>query len=1289
MSITGKKYIADTFDFEKNLLKKAGSGATRGVFSVQPNGAHYFNTGSSQTTGAIKISLGGTGGRLDDMLQFWVDIYDYASREMVTVKIGGYIYEGVGGVTWTNVQAMILAQLSSKDFTVRFGDDGTNHCVWIGEVNSIWSHPQVTIRDFSAGYEVPDNDVYTAAWSVSFATSFGTVNDTLSNNLPLSSGGTSGGFLPLSAGSGFPLTGDLHSNESIILGSAKLLKFGGNGARIYGDNTNQFLTFDTNSLERMRIAANGNIGIGQTGPGQHLVIGNYLSAADGTMRITSVGGNPTPGTITSSLEFSKSSEYSVNSGDAYRFSLGLNSAAGVDGQYNSDFVVRRTTRLGVTDNVDFLIDGRSGNVGIATISPIEKLTVDGRVYVEQQGIDWNETTPGTTRGALHFDPQGDAAAHTGNAITFGASDNAGGASAFAGIYTRSDGSYGTKMYFATTDSYAIGSKTAMMIDYNGNVGIGTASPGYKLDVLKVGADGINIGCGNDFGGLRLTSDSGAWAIRTSTGDDLFFYDVDNTSQVVTFKRGGNVGIGTTGPANKLEVNETSGGTILRLRNGDGSLVNTGDVQNSIVMNGRYWSGANSDFVETRINSLHQDSDGNGGSALTFMTQTGGSPPQEQVRINKVGNLGIGTTNPTAKLQVSGRIGAGELGNSKVTRNGLNYYVDFNDKACVSGNSPTEVPLDLGPNNYLMALYGGANFEYKDGIGCYYFDGSADHINIENYVVADASNSYEFWHYSNTQNGWETWWDSGTERPLLGTSGSNLWAYPGVGNIATINTGKWYHVVFAFASNNDLDTYVNGVRVSEAANWNSTQRTGTFTAWLGGDTTAETTDGWIAIARTYGRQLTPAEVLQNYNAEVSMFATVTPSLGLAQAGGNVGINTIAPTAALQVGDTANSGKHILVVGNSTDTSYTVFKGARNAPRIDLYDTSVEGSFFDIWNVGNQLRFGTNTSTSAFSGIVIKDGNSPDVYFNGDVGVGTANPDRSLTIGDSASSSINVKTATNNVIWEVEGVGTSNLEGSQGLYYQNTKKIQFRANDASYFAGGKVYIGSTSNINTRSELFQLTGGQVITDTGTGSPHLYLGYNSSGANTIQLGRGRTADGISYMDFNGEVMAAGAYGFRIIRNSGANASTLLQQVGTGDFEIYTNGSESMRIDSSGNITQPFKSGSGLLDINGGEMLAHGGSTPFTRSFNPVDIWGMPVQGGMVRLEVAGWSQRVNCGYIQFQNAGGNGVLTSVVYVQTAINGSGQISVAINSANNNTIDVNFTGWHSNAHAWRCRVSLV
>ena len=51
------------------------------------------------------------------------------------------------------------------------------------------------------------------------------------------------------------------------------------------------------------------------------------------------------------------------------------------------------------------------------------------------------------------------------------------------------------------------------------------------------------------------------------------------------------------------------------------------------------------------------------SRITFLTSPSANNMAEVMRINSVGNVGIGTTAAIAKLQVSGRIGAGELGSS--------------------------------------------------------------------------------------------------------------------------------------------------------------------------------------------------------------------------------------------------------------------------------------------------------------------------------------------------------------------------------------------------------------------------------------------------------------------------------------------------------------------------------------------------------------------------------------------------------------------------------------------------
>ena len=104
-----------------------------------------------------------------------------------------------------------------------------------------------------------------------------------------------------------------------------------------------------------------------------------------------------------------------------------------------------------------------------------------------RGAAWGETTQGQSKGTIHLDPE-NATDHYGGAITFGASDSHSGNTAQAGIYTRSDGSYGTKMYFATTDSYAAGSKTAMTINHVGAVTINRSSLTVAGNVTASGID---------------------------------------------------------------------------------------------------------------------------------------------------------------------------------------------------------------------------------------------------------------------------------------------------------------------------------------------------------------------------------------------------------------------------------------------------------------------------------------------------------------------------------------------------------------------------------------------------------------------------------------------------------------------------------------------------------------------------------------------------------------------------------------------------------------------------------
>ena len=183
----------------------------------------------------------------------------------------------------------------------------------------------------------------------------------------------------------------------------------------------------------------------------------------------------------------------------------------------------------------------------------------------------------------------------------------------------------------------------LYISASGNVGIDTTSPGSKLQVdeYTVGSNGSqtvfgnfssfsNSGSENLFLGIKDASyPNRGWAfnpVSNGVNSDLVIKEHGQTGERIRIQTGGRVGIGTSSPDELLDVAGWA-----RMQNGV--------VENSI-------------YVGDTVTHW-----GDGGTALKFNTdeillQTATSTA---VTINSSQNVGIGTTSPSEKLDVSGNI----------------------------------------------------------------------------------------------------------------------------------------------------------------------------------------------------------------------------------------------------------------------------------------------------------------------------------------------------------------------------------------------------------------------------------------------------------------------------------------------------------------------------------------------------------------------------------------------------------------------------------------------------------
>ena len=305
-------------------------------------------------------------------------------------------------------------------------------------------------------------------------------------------------------------------------------------------NNNGYLWFGHRSGgEAMRIIDNGNVGIGTTAP-------NY--------KLTAYGSSTDSEIVASFGSANDQNEYTA---------IGLSGFIASNGATKAGLALKRTATYGTgelhflnnntLDNSDMtlsdskmMIDS-TGNVGIGTSSPGSKLHIDST----GEALRFTRSSQETYRvihgtSGLYF-----TGPNTGS-LVFGVTQNSD-----VDMFNTS----GSVMFRADGST--------------GNVGIGTTSPGSKLQVAgEIRAADGNKGAPS----YSFTSDTNT-GMYSDTADQLEFVTGGNIAMVIDSNS--NVGIGTSAPDVKFHVTENEDGS--GLDKGTAKFINTNTGQGATTM----------------------------------------------------------------------------------------------------------------------------------------------------------------------------------------------------------------------------------------------------------------------------------------------------------------------------------------------------------------------------------------------------------------------------------------------------------------------------------------------------------------------------------------------------------------------------------------------------------------------------------------------------------------------------------------------------------------------------------
>jgi hypothetical protein len=514
----------------------------------------------------------------------------------------------VGGgrpITFNSASGRIKMKADGGGWAMDYGFTGSSGA----DLGGFWGWGSAdAIEQWSIGKAYTDN-----LFVVKNTGSVGMGTGTPFSRLHVHTPGTTSSLVTTGNNNGGTIFGHDADNTGVISGYlATGIKFG--------------INYSTTFSELMRISSNGNVGIGTTTPQGKLELGD---TRDG-------------------------SKFKIGDNDGNVHHLSWNRAAVFNvpdqGNGNPMYYFRKTEYGNITNQVNLFEIYNTG-----TIKSMGDMIANGNVRIN--GL---ASTSAPTSRPLAVDKDGNVVIGTGSSTTpdnlktttnvyFGRSYNSDTTNKWI-IHAPQDRR--REIFFAPADAAQTGwdwNKSMSLLN-NGNMivrGVGT----FYANSDNIGLQIVNNANNKSMAQFVNSDPYKTWFVGNEGGAFNFW----QAGYKMSILNNGNIGIGTTAPSTKLEVN---GETII-----------TGGVagQGAKI----YRDGASGGGVYGSVvgNTIIQNLTG----STIFQV---GANADERMRISSNGNVGIGTTNPVYKFQVAGSTASdviGEIRNNATNGYGLRFF----------------------------------------------------------------------------------------------------------------------------------------------------------------------------------------------------------------------------------------------------------------------------------------------------------------------------------------------------------------------------------------------------------------------------------------------------------------------------------------------------------------------------------------------------------------------------------------------------------------------------------------